>query len=237
MASRAASAARSVAAGTADAHEGGAGRAHDGAHVGEVEVDEAGHRDEVADALDALAQDVVDDAEGVDDGGLLGDDLLEAVVGDGDERVDLVAQQLGRLLGVETATGALPRERLGHDADGQGTHVARDLGDDGCGAGAGPTTHAGGDEDHVGVTEGVGDLLGVFLGGALADGGVAAGAETAGDLVADADLVGRVRLQQGLGIGVDGDELDAHQLGPDHAVDGIAATTADPDDPDEGEVL
>ena len=64
-----------------------------------------------------------------------------------------------------------------------------------------------------------------------------AGAETAGDLVTDADLVGRVRLQQGLGIGVDSDELDAHQLGPDHAVDGVAATPADSDDPDEGEVL
>ena len=45
------------------------------------------------------------------------------------------------------------RERLGHDADGQGAHVARDLGDDGCGPGAGPTTHAGGDEDEVGVTQ------------------------------------------------------------------------------------
>src|SRR5919108_2970237 len=39
----------------ADAHHAAAGVAHDRLDVGEVEVDEAGHRDEVADALNALA--------------------------------------------------------------------------------------------------------------------------------------------------------------------------------------
>ena len=63
------------------------------------------------------------------------------------------------------------------------------------------------------------------------------GAETARDLVADADLVGRVRLQQRLRVRVAGDELDAHHLGPDHPVDGVAAAAADADDADEGEVL
>ena len=165
------------------------------------------------------------------------DDLLEAVVGDGDERIHLVTQQLRGLLCVESTTSALPGERLGHDADGQGAHVARDLGDDGCGPGTSPTTHAGSDEDEVGVTQDVGDLLGVFLCGTLADAGIAASAEAARDLVADADLVGGVRLQERLGVGVDGDELHAHQLRADHAVDGVAAAAADPDDADEGEVL
>ena len=41
--------------------------AHDRLDVREVEVDEPGHGDQVADALHALAQHVVDDAEGVDD--------------------------------------------------------------------------------------------------------------------------------------------------------------------------
>ncbi len=43
----------------ADAHHRGAGVGHDRAHVGEVEVDQAGDRDQVGDPLDALAQDVV----------------------------------------------------------------------------------------------------------------------------------------------------------------------------------
>ena len=79
-----------LAAGAADAHQRRAGVLHDRAHVGEVEVDQAGHGDQVADALDALAQHVVHDAEGVEDGRVLLDDVLEPVVGDGDERVDLV---------------------------------------------------------------------------------------------------------------------------------------------------
>ena len=50
-------------------------------------------------------------------------------------------------------------ERLGHDADRQRAGVLRQLGDDRGGAGAGPAAEPGGDEDHVRVGEGLGDLL------------------------------------------------------------------------------
>ena len=82
-----------LAAGDADAHQRRAGVAHDRAHVREVEVDQPGHRDQVGDALDALAQHVVGDAEGVDDRGALLDDLEQPVVRDDDQRVDLLAQR------------------------------------------------------------------------------------------------------------------------------------------------
>ncbi len=81
-----------LAAGDADAHERRARLAHDRAHVGEVEVDQPGHRDQVGDALDALAQHVVGDAERIDDRRPLLDHLQQPVVGDDDERVDLLAQ-------------------------------------------------------------------------------------------------------------------------------------------------
>jgi hypothetical protein len=54
-----------------------------------------------------VAEDVVDDPERVEDAGVLLDHVLEPVVGDGDEGVDLVAQGLARLLGIEAALGAL----------------------------------------------------------------------------------------------------------------------------------
>src|SRR4051794_3485580 len=57
-----------LAAGRADAHEGRAGVVHDRADVGEVKVDQPGDRDQVGDALDALAEDVVGGAEGLQDG-------------------------------------------------------------------------------------------------------------------------------------------------------------------------
>jgi len=66
--------------------------------------------------------------------------------------------------------------------------------------------------------------------------GVAAGAEAAGQLLADRELdVGVARLQR-LGIGVDGDELDAADARVDHAADRIRATAAGADDLDHREV-
>ncbi len=55
-------------AGRADAHQGRTGIGHDRAHIGEVEVDQPRHRDQVADALHALPEHVVGDLERVDHG-------------------------------------------------------------------------------------------------------------------------------------------------------------------------
>ena len=87
----------------ADAHQRRAGVAHDRAHVGEVEVDQAGDGDQVGDALDALAQDVVGLAEGVEDRGAPLDDREQPLVGDHDQRVDVLAELLDALLGLARA--------------------------------------------------------------------------------------------------------------------------------------
>ena len=117
------------------------------------------------------------------------------------------------------------------------SEVLRDLRDDRRGAGSGATTHAGGDEDHVGVLERLVDLLGVLFRRALAHGRIGSGAQAAGQLVTDADLVRRVALEERLGIGVHADELHAHHLGANHPIDGVAAPASDADDLDECEVL
>ena len=70
-----------------------------------------------------------------------------------------------------------------------------------------------------------------------ADLGVAAGAEAPGELPADVELHVGVAHQQRLGVGVDGDELDALQPGVDHAVDGVDAAAADADHLDDGQVV
>src|SRR5699024_504669 len=62
---------------------------------------------------------------------------------------------------------------------------------------------------------------------------VGAGAETAGDLLADIELDVRVGHQQRLGVRVDRDELDALETGLDHAVDGVDTSAADADDLDD----
>ncbi len=112
-----------------------------------------------------------------------------------------------------------------------------DLGHDGGAAGAGAATLAGGDEDHVGALEDVLDLAGVVLGGLAADVGVGAGAEAAGELAADVELDVGVAEQQRLGVGVDGDELNALEPDVDHPVDGVDAAAADSDDLDDRDVV
>ena len=44
-------------------------------------------------------------------------------------------------------------------------------------------------------------------------------------------------MRKRLGVGVDGDELDAAKAELDHAVDGVDTATADADDLDHGEVV
>ena len=56
-------------AGASDAHVGRARPRHDGADVGQVEVDEAGDRDQIAYPLDTLAQHVVGETKRRDHGG------------------------------------------------------------------------------------------------------------------------------------------------------------------------
>jgi hypothetical protein len=87
-----------LAAGRADAHERGPGVGHDRAHVGEVEVDQAGDGDEVRDALHALAQDVVGLTEGVEDARAALDDGQQLLVRDDDQGVDVLAQPVDALL-------------------------------------------------------------------------------------------------------------------------------------------
>ena len=83
-----------------------------------------GQRDEVGDALHALAQHVVGDAERLDHRGLLVEHREQAVVGHDDQRVDLGAERLDPGLGLVGALGPLEAERLRHDADGQRADLA-----------------------------------------------------------------------------------------------------------------
>ena len=68
-------------------------------------------------------------------------------------------------------------------------------------------------------------------------GGSGAGAEAAGELTAHVELHVGVAHQQRLGVGVDGDELDAAKAEFDHPVHRVDATAADSDDLDDGEVV
>ena len=112
-----------------------------------------------------------------------------------------------------------------------------DLGHHRRGPGAGAAALAGGDEDHVGALERLFDLRPVLLGGQSTHLGVAAGAEAPGQLPSDVQLQIGIAHQQGLGIGVGGDEFDSPQSGLDHAVDGVDSATTHAHHFDDGEII
>ena len=149
----------------------------------------------------------------------------------------LLCNALDGLLGIAPALGALEGEGPRHHADGQRAHLAGHIGHDGRGAGAGAAAHAGRDKDHVGAAEHLAQFVAALLAGTQADLGVAARTQPLGDLLADAQPLWRRRQHQRLGIGVDGDELDALDALFDHAVDGVLPAAAHADDFDLGKVV
>src|SRR2546425_5574528 len=113
---------------------------------------------------------------------------------------------------------ALEQERLGDDPDREGAEIARHLRDDGRRACAGAAAHAAGDEYHVRAVQRVQHLVAVLLDRLAADLGARACAQPAGQLLPDLHLHVGLVVEQGLRVGVDGDELDALQALVDHAV-------------------
>ena len=132
---------------------------------------------------------------------------------------------------------AFEGERAGDNTDRQSAKRSSDLGDDRCRSGAGPTALTSGDEDHVGTLEGLLDLVGMVLGSLPSLIRVGSGPQPSSEVPADIELNVGVAREEGLGIGIDGEELDSLESRLDHAVYGIATSAAYPHDPDHGEVV
>ena len=211
----------------AGAHHRLAHLAHDRAHVGEVEIDQALLHHQVGDAGDARVEHLVGHREGVGECGLLVRHPEQVLVRDDDLGVDAFLQFDDAGFGEAHAALALEVERLGDHADGQDAELLGDLRHHrGC-AGAGAAAHAGGDEHHVRAGQMVADLVDHLLGGSAPDVGLRTRAETFGDLHAHLDDALGLRRGQRLGIGVGDDEVDPLKPGRDHVVDGVSAGSAD----------
>ncbi len=96
---------------------------HDGLHIGEVAVDDAGNGDDVRDALDRLAQNVVGDAERFEEAGVLGYGE-QLFVGDHDGRVHRADQLLQPAVGLALAALAFKVKRFRNYRNRERTHLA-----------------------------------------------------------------------------------------------------------------
>ena len=180
-------------------------------------------------ALHGLAQDVVGDAERLEEARALLDAFHQALVGDHDDGVDAADQFGQRLLGLLHAALAFEREGLGDDRDSERAELAREIRDHGRSAAAGAAAETGGDEHHVRAVERFENFLGVFERSFAADLGIGARAQSFGQLRAELQFHRRLRKFQRLQIGIGGDEFDAFDFGADHAVDGVRSAAAHAD--------
>ena len=110
--------------------------------VREIEIDQAGHQNEIRNALNRLPQHVVGRRERLGHARGLGHGRQQALVRNHDHRVDGVGEVLEAGLGLQRALAALELERLGDDRDGQRAELVGQTGDDGRGAGAGAAAQA-----------------------------------------------------------------------------------------------
>ena len=226
-----------LAGGSADAHERRSRILYHRLHVVEVHVDQAGSGDEFRDALNAREEHLVCRAEGVEHGDVGVGDLQKTIIRDDNERVDFLAQGRHPSLGLSRAAVALEGEGTGDNADGQRTGLAGDLGHDRSRTRARAAAFTRGHKDHVGTLERRSDLVDVILRCLTTNGGISASAEAVGQLATDIELRLGIGHEQGLGVGVDRDELNTFEADLDHSVHGVHAAAANANDLDHCQVV
>ncbi len=179
--------------------------------MGEIHIDQTGLSDQFGDALNALAQDIICQAEGEFQREIAGSDFQQAIIGDGDEGIaeGLKLGQSGQR--VFLAAAYLKRERCGNRSNGYGAQALSNPGGYGDRAGSGSSAHSGSQEDHVCSGQGSFKLLKTFFGGSLADPGITARAQTAGELRPQLDFCGGKRALESLSIGVGSNKFHTTQ--------------------------
>src|SRR3989442_389172 len=215
-----------VPVGLAQADHGHPAALHDRLDVVEVQVDEAGLRDDLRDPLDRAHQHIVRDLERRIQRQTR-DEFKQFVIRDHDDRVREVPELLEAVLGVLGSGRSFGPERERADRDRQGACLLRQLREDRGAARAGPPSEAARDEDHVRPLDDGPEFVRGFAGGLLADLGERAGPKATRDPASKEELVGRPDDEEMLGVRVRGEELRPDDAGLDEPVDRVAAAPSD----------
>ena len=211
---------------------GTAGIPHNGGHVSEILVDQdvVGIAHQLGNGADRLLEHVVGNAEGVGKGDLLLGDVFEPIVRNNNQGIHLPGQIGNALLGLSHPACPLKLKGLGHNADGQSAGLPGNVRNNGSRAGAGAAAHTGGDKDHIGILQNLGNGRTALLGGLPANIRLGASTHASGELFTDLHLFRGLGLVQILLICVDCDKINALNTGLNHAVDNIVACAANTDD-------
>ena len=206
---------------------------HDRPHVGEVDVDQARHHHQIADATHGVQKTL--------------STIAKASFNVIFMPASVISRSFGMTISASThlASSAMPAFALFRRCEPSKTNglvttptvsapsVPRDLGDHRRGARPGTTAHSGGHEYHVGPGQDSATRPASSIAAARPISGFAPAPRPFGQVLAQMNLDrGLVGLQH-LTVGVGDDEIDAADGALDHRVDGVAATAADPHDLDD----
>ena len=205
-------------------------------YIGEVEVDEARYGNQVRDTLDALAQDIIGHLKGLGHRRTLINNLQQAIIRDGDNRIDMLLQIGDTALRIAFTRHALKRKWTRNDAYRQCADLSRALSHHGSRAGTRTAAHTCRDEDHVSAAQCLENIIAALFCGLLANLRLRTGTEATREFLADLHTVRGQGFEQCLRIRIHSNEFYAlYSLG-NHAVNGIAAATADTDYLDFGQL-
>ena len=199
---------------------------HHRLYVGKVQIDHCGYRDQVADALNALPEHIIGNAEGFQHRCSFVDYLKQTVIGNDNKRIHMLLQLRNAGIRILHALFSFEVEGFGHNSDRQCSQIPCDFRHNGSSAGTGSAAHACRNEDQVGTLQRLCDFFTAFLCRAPSHFGNSSGSQAFCQLFADLDLHLRVGQVQRLAVCIDGNEFHSPQSGIHHAVYGVVSAAA-----------
>ena len=186
--------------------------AHEGAKVVKMNLDEAGAREQPPDAAHALDEQAAGDAEGVEDAGVVVNELEGLLVRQANHAVGDGFQLFQTLLRLLLAAVAFADKRQRDKREDERAGLLRGAREDGADAAARAAAESGDDEDDVRAVAGGFERGKLLLGEGASAFGIAAGAEAAQQFRFEMDFDGRGRSRQRRGVGVDGGKTRAGEF-------------------------
>src|SRR6185295_7925477 len=155
--------------------------------------------------------------------------MQQALVGNCDYCIDALAQFAQALFGLLHPATSFEMERFCHHRNSQRVQFGRQRCDDRRSAGARAAAKPSRNKNHVRAFKYFDDLVSVFKGGFASDVRICSRTQSLREPAAELYLDWRLGSLQRLKVGVGNEEFNALDAGLDHAVDSIAAATADAD--------
>ena len=162
-----------------------------------------------ADGKEVATEHVVSNLKGVCKGDLLIGGKLQTLVGDNDQGVHPGTQILNALFRLKHPAASLEVEGLGDHAHSEDPHLLGDIGHDGRRAGTGSAAHTGGNEDHIGILQGLGHRAAALLGRLASYLRIGARPLSAGELLTNLNFKGRAGDGKGLLVRIYSDKIYA----------------------------